>query len=177
MQNNTSKIRWITTTAIFIALLVALQGITKSMGQYVTGSMVNMILVVATLTAGTAAGATVALLSPVFAFMLGIGPAFVQMVPFVALGNLVLVLVWGYICGQSTEIKKMGIALSAGAVLKFAALYLGIVKFAVPVLLALPEPKAAVVGAAFSWPQLITAAIGGFIALLIVPTLKKALRK
>ena len=85
MQNNTSKIRWITTTAIFIALLVALQGITKSMGQYVTGSMVNMILVVATLTAGTAAGATVALLSPVFAFMLGIGPAFVQMVPFVAL--------------------------------------------------------------------------------------------
>ena len=71
----------------------------------------------------------------------------------------------------------MGIALIVGAILKFAALYLGIVKFAVPVLLALPEAKAAVVGAAFSWPQLITAVIGGFIALLIVPTLKKALKK
>ena len=118
-MNNTSKIRWITTTAIFIAMLVTLQSVTKPMGQYVTGSMVNMVLVMSTLTAGLASGVTVALLSPVFAFILGIGPAFVQLVPFVALGNLVLVLVWGIVCSKGLEIKNMAISLAAGAVAAF----------------------------------------------------------
>ena len=32
------KIRWITETAILLALLVTLQALTKPMGQFVTGS-------------------------------------------------------------------------------------------------------------------------------------------
>lgn len=176
-MNNTSKIRWITTTAIFIAMLVTLQSVTKPMGQYVTGSMVNMVLVMSTLTAGLASGVTVALLSPVFAFILGIGPAFVQLVPFVALGNLVLVLVWGIVCSKGLDIKNMVISLAAGAVLKFGTLYIGIIKVAIPMLLTLNEKQAAMIGASFSYPQLVTAAIGGFIAMLIAPTVKKAIRK
>ena len=176
-MNNTSKIRWITTTAIFIAMLVTLQSVTKPMGQYVTGSMVNMVLVMSTLTAGLASGVTVALLSPVFAFIFGIGPAFVQLVPFVALGNLVLVLVWGIVCSKGLEIKNMAISLAAGAVLKFGTLYIGIIKVAIPMLLTLNEKQAAMIGASFSYPQLVTAAIGGFIAMLIAPTVKKAIQK
>ena len=35
------KVRWITETAVILALLVALQALTKGFGQFVTGSCVN----------------------------------------------------------------------------------------------------------------------------------------
>ena len=176
-MNDRSKIKWIAETAIFIALLVTLQAVTKAMSQFVTGSMVNLLLVTATLVSGLVSGLTVAAISPFFAFMLGIGPKFIALVPFVALGNIVLVLVWGLLCQKNMNTKTMTAALVLGAVLKFAALYGGIVKFAIPTLLALPEKQAVVMGANFSWPQLITAVLGGFLAMLIAPTLKKALKK
>ena len=176
-MNRNSKIKWIAETAIFIALLITLQAVTKSMSQFVTGSAVNLVLITATLASGFASGLTVAAISPFFAFMLGIGPKFIALVPFVALGNIVLVLVWGMLCKKSTEMKTMAAALVVGALLKFVALYGGIVKFAIPTLLALPEKQAAVMGANFSGPQLVTAAIGGFLAILIAPTLKKALKR
>ena len=43
------KIRWITETAIMLALLVTLQALTKPMGQLVTGSCVNAVLAIAAL--------------------------------------------------------------------------------------------------------------------------------
>lgn len=43
------KIRWITETAIVLALLVTLQALTKGFGQFVTGSCVNAVLGVAVL--------------------------------------------------------------------------------------------------------------------------------
>ena len=176
-MNNKNRIRWIAVTAVFIALLITLQAVTKSMSQFITGSMVNLVLIASTLVSGFASGLTVAAISPFFAFMLGIGPKFIALVPFVALGNIVLVLVWGMICKKGLETKNMISALVVGAVLKFAVLYGGIVRFAIPTLLALPEKQAAVMGANFSWPQLVTAALGGFLAMLITPTLRKALKR
>ena len=41
----------------------------------------------------------------------------------------------------------------------------------------LKEPMLKALPATFSWPQLITALIGGAVALLIVPVLRKALKK
>jgi len=176
-MNNKNRIRWIAETAVFIALLITLQAVTKSMSQFITGSMVNLVLITSTLVCGFASGLTVAAISPFFAFMLGIGPKFIALVPFVALGNIVLVLVWGMICKKALDTKYMISALVVGAVLKFATLYGGIVRFAIPTLLALPEKQASVMGANFSWPQLVTAALGGFLAMLIAPTLRKALKK
>ncbi|MEA4920661.1 MAG: hypothetical protein VB078_07065 [Clostridiaceae bacterium] len=176
-MKNTSNIKWIATTAIFIALLVTLQSVTKSMGQYVTGSLVNMVLIMAVLTAGLYSGITVSILSPIFAFILGIGPAFVQLVPFIALGNLVLVLVWGFMCRNGNSIKNMSISLVGGAVLKFLALYIGIIKVAIPMFLSLNEKQIAVISASFSYPQIITACIGGLIAMLVSPTVIKAIKK
>ena len=184
MASNTgrSKILWIAQTAIFIALLVALQFATRSMGQFVTGSVVNLILIVASLTAGLFSGLAVALLSPFFAFMLGIGPAFLQVVPLVALGNMALVFfVW--LIGRKGEEVEGAMAyiwrilgVVAGAVVKFAILYFGIVKLLLP-LLDLKPPQVTALSAAFSWPQLVTAAIGGAIAVLVVPPVLKAIRK
>ena len=47
------KTIWITKTAVLIALLVVLQGMTKPLGQLVTGSCVNAVLAIAALLAGT----------------------------------------------------------------------------------------------------------------------------
>ena len=65
----------------------------------------------------------------------------------------------------------------AAAITKFMVLYLGIVKLAVPFLLGLPEKQAAVISGMFSFPQLITALIGGAIATMIVPILQRYLKK
>ena len=51
------KIRWITQTAVMLALLVALQAITKPLGQLVTGSFVNAILALTVLLVGISGGA------------------------------------------------------------------------------------------------------------------------
>ena len=61
------KIRWITETALMLALLVTLQWLTKPMGQLVTGSFVNAVLALTVLLSGLSGGVGVALASPVLA--------------------------------------------------------------------------------------------------------------
>ena len=69
-----SKIKWITQTALMLSLLIVLQTLTKPLGQIVTGCCVNAVLAVSVLMAGLYSGLSVALLSPFFAFLFGIGP-------------------------------------------------------------------------------------------------------
>ena len=175
------KIRWITETAIMLALLVTLQALTKPAGQLVTGSCVNAVLAVATLVGGLACGLTVALISPVLAFLLGIAPQILT-VPAIMAGNCVYVVLLSLICGK--EMVKRIAAWLIAAVAKFAVLYLIVVKIIcgvmAPALLAagtLKQPMLKALPAAFSWPQLFTALIGGAVALVIVPVVRKALHK
>lgn len=179
-MDNKARILWITRTAVFVALLVGLQALTKPLGQYVTGSVVNLVLIMSVMLGGLWSGVTVAVLSPLFAFLLGIGPAMFPLTPFIMLGNLALVLVWHFVAGNAPDDKLLSrgiVALVGGAVVKFAVLYLGIVMVAVPFILKLPAPQAAAISAAFSFPQLITAGIGGAVALVILPVLRKAVKK
>ena len=153
--NTNSKLKTLCRTAIFLALLVAVQFVTRSMGQYVTGSLVNLILIASGLLCGLWGGLAVGLLSPVCAFLIVIGPAFPPLVPAMMLGHA---------------------AAAAGALATFAVLYLVIVKWLVPMVLTLNEKQTAMLSASFSFPQLITAAIGGALAILLVPPLRRALR-
>ena len=89
------KTAWIARTAICLALLLCLQFATKSLGQFVTGSCVNLVIAMAALIGGLWSGLTVAIVSPFCAYLLGIGPAFVALVPCVALGNAVYALIFG----------------------------------------------------------------------------------
>ena len=57
------KVKFITQTAIFLALLIALQFFSKPLGQLVTGSLVNFVMIAAVLLSGLASGILVALLS------------------------------------------------------------------------------------------------------------------
>ena len=68
------------------------------------------------------------------------------------------------------------LAVAAAAVCKFVVLFLLVTKVAIPSL-NLPEAAAATMSASFSWPQLVTAAIGGLIAVTISPVIRKALKR
>lgn len=183
------KIRWITETAVMLALLVTLQAVTKPLGQIVTGSCVNAVLAVAALLVGMSSGITVALISPVCAFLLGIAPNFVTVLP-IMIGNVCFVVLLRLIAGGSHKpLWRQPLALAAAAGVKFAALYLLVVKVVCGIasdallgkklgdVVVLAPPMLQKLPAMFTWPQLITALTGGAIALLIVPALRKALGK
>ncbi|NLK38778.1 MAG: ECF transporter S component [Clostridiales bacterium] len=173
------RVLWITTTAVFIALLIGAQAATASMSQFVTGSLVNLILITSVMISGPASGLTVAFLSPVLAKLVGIGPPVWILIPFIMAGNMTLVIIW-YLIGKRRVADRYLmriVALVTAAVCKFLVLYLGIVKLAVPLLANLPPKMATAVTASFSWPQLVTALIGGAVAYVILPVIEMAVTK
>ena len=169
------KTKQLTRTALLIALLVAVQYVTKAAGQFVTGSCVNLILAVAAALCGTWWAVAVALISPFCAFLLGIGTPIIQVVPAIAAGNAVFVLLLAKLGKRLTFRGGEVITVVIAAVVKFLVLWGLIVGLLLP-LMGLPKPKVAALSAAFSWPQLITALIGGLVSLAVIRPLKKALK-
>ena len=183
------KIRWITETAVMLAMLVALQAVTKPLGQLVTGSCVNAILAISVLLIGISSGITIALISPIFAFLLNIAPNFITVVP-IMLGNAAYVVLLGLIAGKSYKpFWRQPVALIAAAGIKFGILHLLVVELICGVLagsligktvgniVVLAPPMLKLLPAMFAWPQLFTALIGGAVALMIVPPLRTALHR
>ena len=183
------KILWLTQTAVMLALLVALQALTKPLGQLVTGSCVNAVLAITVLVVGLSGGITVALISPVCAFLLGIAPNFITVLP-IMLGNVCYVLILHLILGRSIiPLWKQPAALIAAAGVKFGVLYISVVKVICGLasgallgkkignIVVLAPPMLKMLPTMFAWPQLFTALIGGAVAILIAPILRKALHK
>lgn len=178
-MNNKDKILWITRTAILIALLIVLQAATATLGNsLITGSIVNMLLVISVMTCGLGTGLSVAIVSPVLAKFFGIGPLW-ALIPFISIGNIVLILVWHFIGNGNIKNQYVTyiIALVTASISKFLILYIGIVLIAIPLLLNLPDKQAMIISNMFSIPQLFTALIGGAIATVMLPTLKKAVKR
>ena len=151
------KTTWIVRTAVCLALLLVLQVATKSLGQFVTGSCVNLVLAMAALSGGLWSGVAVAVLSPFCAYALGIGPAFLQLVPCVALGNAVYAVLFALLVGKWLTAKPLAAwgSMVLAAVCKLAALYVVLVKLVAPMIV--PAAKLTAVTAAFTWPQLVRA--------------------
>ena len=188
------KIRWITETAVMLALLVCLQWVgsfvpEQMTKQLITGTMVNCVLAVTALVVGMSGGITVALISPVCAFLLGIAPNFVTVLP-IMVGNVCYVVLLRLIIGKTMKpLWKQPVALATAAAVKFGVLYLLVVKVICGIasgallgkklgeIVVLAPPMLKMLPTMFAWPQLFTALIGGGVALLIVPVLRKALHK
>lgn len=183
------KTIWITRTGVLLALLLALQWVTLGTkafaGQYITGSLVNCVLAVSALTASLSSGLVIALLSPIFAYLLGIAPQLV-VVPAIMAGNCALVLVLWAVGRGNAPLWRKAVAVVLAAVCKFVVLYLLVVEvicgvgagfllgkqvFGAPVLL---QPMIQALPLTFSWPQMITALIGGTLAVLVSRILGKA---
>jgi len=179
---NNKRILWIAQTAIFIALIVSAQAITRPLGQFVTGSCVNFLLITSAILVGLPSAAVVAIISPIGAFLiLGI-PAFPIIIPLMMAGNLVLVIVIHFISGKSFEnlnrvaYIRICAAVVVGAVCKFLVLWIGIVQITLSFIPDIRQPQIDAMAVVFSWPQLVTALIGSSLAVTVIPTLKKALK-
>ena len=183
------KIRWITETAVMLALLVTLQAVTKPLGQLVTGSCVNAVLAVCTLLTGMSGGLILAVISPVLAFLLGIAPNFITVVPIMLANACYVVVLWLFLGKAMRPVWKMPVGLITAAAVKFGVLYLLVVKLICGAasgallgkklgdIVMLAPPMLKMLPTMFAWPQLFTALIGGAAAILIAPVLKKALHK
>jgi thiamine transporter ThiT len=173
---------FITQTAVMIALLLGIQFVTRPLGQLVTGSLVNMILLTSLFVVGTGSGLTVGMLSPFLAFFAGIGPAFPQIIPFMAAGNAIIVLAASFVRKFIAKKNAKDVIITAAGLLiasmaKFLFLWLGLVVVALPLVPGIKEQQIAIISAAFSWPQLVTALIGSSLAMMVVPLLERAKAK
>ncbi len=164
----------LTQTAVLLALLIALQTLTKPAGQIVTGSCVNCVLAVAAWLVGWPGGLCVAAASPFAAFLLGIGPAFFPLTPIIAAGNAVYVALLAWLGRAWQPVWKPALAVAVASAAKAATLWLavvqGVCRFA-----DLKPMQVETFSAMFSLPQLVTALIGGAVAMIIVPVVRKAL--
>jgi len=176
------RIIYITQTAVMLALLIGVQFVTRPMSTFVTGSLVNMILLLSVLMIGLGGGLTIAVLSNFLAALIGIGPAFIQIVPFVAAANVILVLIAWLVVRKHVLIKSgkdafiAALGMIVAAVAKMAFLWVGLVIVALPFIPGITKQQISVIGFAFTWPQLVTALIGGALTMLIAPLLKRAVK-
>jgi len=185
------KTRWITQTAVMLALLICLQWagsmVPHQMAkQLITGTMVNCVLAVSALYSGFSSSITIGVISPVFAFILGIAPNLVTVIP-IMIGNTCYVVLLRLIAGRTGKpFRKQPVALAAAAAVKFGVLYILVVKVICGVAsgsllgkkigsaVVLAPPMLKMLPTMFTWPQLITAISGGALALCIIPLLRKA---
>jgi hypothetical protein len=193
-MNKKISVRWITRTAVMLALLICLQALGSRIPdpmvkQLITGTCVNAVLTVTVLTVGLGSGLTIALISPVFAFVLQIAPQIITVIP-IMLGNSSYVALLYLLLGKSLKpVWKQPVALVTAAAAKFLILYTLVVKVICGVAVGsflgkklgenvlLAPPMLKMLPTMFAWPQLVTALVGGSLALLIVPTLRRALKK
>ena len=174
MNKATTSVQRLCRSALLLAVLITVQYVTKPFGQLITGSCVNTVLALSAIMFGAWVAVPVAIISPFIAFLLGIGPAILLLAPLIAVGNLCYVLVCSYLIGKlSKSLIYKELCIAAASVVKFGVLYLGAVKLIIP-LLANNGIKNPALSVMFSWPQLVTALIGGTLAVVISALIGKA---
>ncbi len=166
---NNTKLRIITRAGILAALTVVFQYLGRLLpigpnSNYIVGPLVNACLILSAYSTGLLGGSAVSIISVVGAILTGAALP-LPLAPFIATGNLFLVLNVYFIKNN----KVLGIIL--GAVLKFIVIWLS-ASVLIP-LLNLPIKMAQTMTFFFSWPQLLTALLGGTLALIVFSRIKK----
>lgn len=181
------KTRQLVQTALLLALCIASQYF-KNLSVYITGPIVNVTILIATLAVGLWSGIFLSIVAPVTAFFFTGSPimaAIPLMFPAVMAGNAVLAVTVWYFQNKLSFKGKLPVGLIAGSVLK--AVFMGIVIvliilpiFGSNVATKLPNPDAlpkvlATAKVTFSITQLTTALIGSALTYVIWLPLKKYL--
>lgn len=151
--------------ALYLVKFVALLGIALLapivQNQFITGSIVNATLFASVFMLGLRGATAVAFFPSVISLGLGfLSPIMAPMVPFIILGNLILVGIFGLI-----KNKNYWLASISASVLKFAWLF---ITSQVVISLFIQKPVATKIATMMSWPQLITALAGAIIAYMFV---------
>lgn len=166
------NVRIITRTAVLLALTIVFQLLGRIFTPYlgpnsnfIVGPLVNTCLIIATASAGLSGAALIAILAPFTALLTGAALP-LPFLPFISIGNFILVLLF-HIFRQ-----KQIVGLLTGSILKFGFLFVSVIFFLK--VFQVPPKLAGVMYFSFSWPQLVTALAGSIIALAVIRTLKIA---
>ncbi len=167
------KTRFLTRTALLLAVAIAFQFFGKFIpyNNFIVGPVVNAVLIVATAIAGLWSGTAIAVIAPLvsaFTNKAPIAPLVLGFSPFIILGNFIFLLSYHLLRKKS---KLAGIII--GSVLKFGFLFVSISVFTSTV--EMKPAFAATLANLFSWPQLVTALVGGALALIVLKTAGKGL--
>ncbi|WIV11763.1 ECF transporter S component [Proteiniborus sp. MB09-C3] len=156
------KVGTLTRAAILLAIALVFQFV--KMGQLVTGSGINAVLIIAAQICGLPWAMAIGFITPFMAVVLGVQPpAMIIVVPFIIAGNILYGTIYSLLKRRS---KIIGVI--AAAFIKFGLLY-----SAVNFFLTVNPP----IKAALSFPQLLTALIGGSIALVVLQVLERIYKK
>lgn len=162
--------RTLTRTALIVALTLVFQSLRlviplpPLLSTFLIGSLVNACLLVALEMVGLTAAIMISFIAPVAAYLQQMLLVPVFIVP-VALGNVILVLIF-----KALFPKGRWLAIGTAALGKTAFLY-GAFAWLLT-FIQINTKMAAGILAVMSWPQLVTALIGGLLAMLAVKRLK-----
>lgn len=133
--------------------------------QAITGTVVNAVLILAVFILGRKEAVTIGIFPSLISVITGLLiPAIFPLVPFIILGNVILVFIVGVLKRES---YWKGVI--AGSIAKFLLLYIsGIILVKIFELGNLTE----IIGVMFGWQQLLTALSGGVVAYAALKILK-----
>jgi len=180
-----SATRKITESALLIALAIVFQSLRyispaimgNLAGVFVIGSLVNLVIFVAIGRVGFGAAALISIITPLVAVFEGHLPN-ILLAPAVIIGNLIIAFVW-WLLNLKLKLVSQTISVIIASVLKFLFLW-----WAVPWTFTMflygswsgkgtAEKVLATLTANMSWPQLVTALIGGLLAVVVLRVLPK----
>ncbi|PIZ98412.1 MAG: hypothetical protein COX77_04690 [Candidatus Komeilibacteria bacterium CG_4_10_14_0_2_um_filter_37_10] len=139
--------------------------------QLVTGPIINAIFILLLFLVGIRSALVVALIPSLMALSGGLLPAVLApVVPFIMISNIIFILSIDRCYDWQPNIKGYWLGVFTGAILKFAFLSLSVSWITK---LLLRQELASAVSQMMSWPQLVTAILGGTIAWIILKGLKK----
>ena len=160
----------VTTLTQFVVLLSLSIVAPLLHNQIITGSLVNAALFIGVATLGTFGAGLICLLPSIFALASGTLPtALALLIPFIMVSNIILVLLFNYF-----RKYNYWLGVFSASVVKFLFLYT-ISFFIANFFLTGFSSKLAIT--MFSWPQLLTALIGGAMAYFILKFSKTAYEK
>lgn len=164
LKNTNKKIAlYVAQFVLFIAIVTVAPLIKQ---QFVVGPIVNATLFISAATLGTAGAIMVGLVPSVISISVGLLPAVLApVIPFIMISNALLVAIFALL-----RKRNFALGVISAALIKYLFLYS---TSSVVISLLLKKEVASSVAQMMSWPQLVTALIGGILAFLFLRGTKK----
>lgn len=169
------KVKKLVRASLLLAIAIIVQILGKNIpeiNQFLVGPIVNAILILTTFVCGTWWGVGVGVLTPVIAWLVGQLPGpMAPFIPFIMIGNSLFVIFFGILKNQQKWGKYIGLLF--GSFIKFLFLSFSAAKLITIFNIGLPSKVASKLVIMMGIPQLVTALIGGVIALVLIELLTK----
>lgn len=176
-----TKTKAIAVTAVMVALCIVVQLFKLPITIPYTGALINLIIIIDTLYCGLLSGVIISIIAPITSFIItqsAIVSAIPLILPFIMLGNIVIVLFAWFVRGKKLELNILPISLVAGSFAKAGVMYLTIVKWVLPTFGTSLKPAAVkIASVTYSTTQVYAALLGTALVCIIWPVLRIAIKK